>query len=409
MKKVLVFALALVAISFVFAGEGSLFSFELVPEQPLYKESIADPYSFLSYVHLMLVPKAEDNEFKIKALVQDVDTSKVFYDDFYYRDARKGNQNLYINMKLSGSASLFRVHFNGYNWVPTMDLDLNLAGYLNTVFWLYGANDTLDFDGSFMVSGSLRVAEMVTVRVGIHHFSGHYGDETLSDFYSYNQIDFNQDGLIGKYTGSKAQAGHSYRFLSATEYVRDNSWIIGIQGDLPYGFRVYGECEIPQKTAWIRPFIHVPADYTNPATKNKADESSIHRSSGENGEKAGREEGLVDQVEAQKRGSSYRALRIHGGVEYTLDLSWANLIVSADVQAHQDGQNRNSAGEHDILAYSSDNAWEFEYTVGAALELKQKLGNKNVRLEAFYHLGRTPATQWFYKTGSFIYVGFGLN
>ena len=355
----------------------------------------------------MLVPKAEDNEFKIKALVQDNDTKKVFYDDFYYREPRKANENLYINMKLAGSASLFRVRFNGENWVPSIDLDLNLSGYLNTLFWLYGANDTLDFDGSFMVAGSLRVADFITLRFGIHHFSGHYGDETLEDFYAYNKVDFNNDSRINNYTGSKGVDGGSYRMLSPVEYVRDNSWLIGLQAELPYGFRVYGEMEIPQKDAWIRPFIHVPADYTNPATGKKEDESSIHRSGW--GEGAAQESGLIDKEEAQKRGTGYMALRVHGGVEYTLGLSWANIIVSADAQAHQDGQNRDATGNHEILSYSNDNMWEFEYTIGAALELKQSIGNKNVRLEAFYHVGRAPATQWFYKTGSFIYVGFGLN
>lgn len=408
MKKVLFAVLVMVlawgGVSSAFAGT---FSFELVPAEPLYKESISDPYAFLSSIHLMLIPKAEDNEFKINALVQDTTTSEIFYDDFYYRNPRKASENLYINMKLAGSASLFRVRFNGMNWVPSIDLDLNLSGYLNTVFWLYGANDTLDFDGSFMVAGNLRVADMVTLRFGIHHFSGHYGDETLEDFYAYNKVDFNNNATINNYTGSKNAVGHSYRLLSPTEYVRDNSWLIGLQAQLPYGFRVYGECEIPQKDAWIRPFIHVPADYINPATGKVEDESSIHRSG--NGEGAGQQPGLIDDEETQKRGSGYMALRVHGGIEYAFGLSWANIIVSADVQAHQDGQNRNGDGRHDILSYSSDNMWEFEYTVGAALELKQKIGNSNVRLEAFYHVGRVPATQWFYKTGSFIYVGLGLN
>ncbi len=404
-KAIVIVVVALLAISSIFAGGGSLFSFEVMPEEPLYKESISDPYAFLSSVHLMLIPKAEDNEFKINALVQDTDTSEIFYDDFYYRDPRTASQNLYINMKLSGSASLFRIRFNGVNRVPSIDLDLNLAGYLNTVFWLYGANDTLAFDGSFLVAGSVRIADIFTIRAGIHHFSGHYGDETLLDFYSYNKIDFNKSGLIGNYTGSKAVADHSYRFLSATEYVRDNSWLIGIQGDLPYGFRIYGECEIPQKNAWIRPFIHVPADYINPATGKAEDESSIHRS----GPREGATGEVLDKEESQKRGSNYMALRIHGGIEYKLKFSWANVIVSADIQAHQDGQNRNSSGRHDILAYNSDNKWEFEYTVGAALELKQKIGGSVVRIEALYHVGRMPSTQWFYKTGSFIYFGFGLN
>ena len=407
-RKVL---LVVIAVILAWGGVGSAFagdfSFELVPNEHLYKESIADPYSFLTSIHLMLVPKAEDNEFKIRALVQDSDSKKIFYDDFYYRAPRKAKENLYINMKLAGSASLFRVRFNGVSWVPSMDLDLNLSGYLNTLFWLYGANDTLDFDGSFMVAGNLRIADAVTIRFGIHHFSGHYGDETLQDFYSYNKVDFNSDSKINNYTGSKGVDSGSYRLLSPVEYVRDNSWLIGLQAKLPYGFRVYGEMEIPQKDAWIRPFVHVPADYTNPATGKAEDESSIHRSGW--GEGADQEPGLIDKEEAQKRGTGYMALRVHGGVEYTLGLPWANVIVSADVQAHQDGQNRDAAGNHEILSYGKDNPWEFEYTVGAALELKQSLGGKNVRLEAFYHIGRAPATQWFYKTGSFIYVGFGLN
>lgn len=404
MRKAILLVFSLfICISFVFAGD--LFTFNLISGTPLYKESISDPYAFLTGIHLMLIPKAEDNEFKIKALVKDNTTGELFYDDFYYREPRDAKDNLYINMKLAGSTSLFRVRFNGVDKVPSMDFDLNLAGYLNTIFWLSGANDTLDFDGSFLVSGSFRVADIITLRFGMHHFSGHYGDETLGDFYNYNKIDFTNNSLIGNYTGSKSVEGHTYSFQSAVEYVRDNSWIIGLQAELPLGFRVYGECEIPQKTAWIRPFIHVPANYINPGTKDPNDPSSIHRSGG--GE--GASDSLLDEEEAQKTNSNYMALRIHGGLEYTLGLSWANIKVSADIQAHQDGQNRNSNGQHDILSYSKDNMWEFEYTVGLALELKEKLGSKDVRVEAFYHVGRAPATQLFYKTGSFIYVGFGLN
>lgn len=405
-KKFIVAALiALMSISVVFAGD--LFSFDVVANTPLYKESLSDPYAFRSVLHLMMIPKAEDNEFRVKLLVQDTTTNELLYDDFFYRGPRSASDNLYINMKLAGNASLFRTRFNGYKFLPSLDLDLNLLGYINTVFWLSGANDTLDFDGSYQVSASVRVADMLTFRLGMHHFSGHYGDETLEDMYSYNKIDFNNDGLIGNYTGSKAQAGHNYRFVSATEYVRDNSWILGVQAELPYGFRVYGQADIPQKDAWIRPFIHVPADYTNPASGDPNDESSIHRSGW--GEGADQQPGLIDAEEAQKRGSNYMALRIHGGIEYTLSFSWANIMLSADVQAHQDGQNRDANGNHEILAYNPENMWEFEYTVGGALDLKEKIGNRNVKVEAFYHVGRTPATQWFYKTGSFIYVGLGLN
>lgn len=386
---------------------GDVFSFSPVASSPLYKESISDPYAFTTRIHLMNIPKAEDNEFRINALVKDETTGKLQYDNFFYRDPRSPEKNLYLNMKLSGNASLFRVRYSGNDTLPSVDLDVNLLGYINTIFWLSGSTDTLDFDGSYQASLSLRVADSITMRFGIHHFSGHYGDETLGDFYAYNKIDFNNGGRINNYTGDKGVAGHDYTFLSATEYVRDNSWIIGLQAELPYGFRLYGQCEIPQKDAWIRPFVHVPADYINPGSGDPNDESSIHRSGGSEG--AREEDGLIDKVEAQKRGSGYMALRVHGGVEYTLPLSWADIVLSCDVQAHQDGQNRNSSGEMDILSYNPGNMWEFEITAGGALILKDEKGVRNVRVEAFWHTGRTTATQWFYKRGSFIYVGLGLN
>ncbi len=384
-----------------------LFSFEFVADRPLFKESISDPYAFTASIHVMGVPKAEDNDFRVNCLVKDTGTGKLMYDNLVFRGQRKADDNLYINMKLPVSSSLFRTRFHGTGRLPSIDLDLNLLGYLNTVFCLYGANDTLGFDGSFQVSSTLRIADSFSLRFGIHHFSGHYGDEILQDLYSYNKVDFNDNGMIGNYTGDKGESGHQYRLLSQTEYVRDNSWIIGAQAELPWGVRVYGQCEIPQKDAWIRPFIHVPADYINPATGDPNDESSIHRSGRSEG--ATEEVGLIDRVEAQKRDTGYMALRVHGGIEYTFDLPFATLILSADVQAHQDGQNRNSAGLHEIEAYKSTNPWEFEYTIGGAFALKHKDGSRNVRIEAFYHEGRTPSTQWFYKTGSFISVGLGLN
>ncbi len=374
---------------------GDLFSFELAPDQPLFKESISDPYAFTTGIHIVMLTKAEDNNFKVSCLVQDVDSGKIMYDYLAIRDPLKPKDNLYINMKLSGSTSLLRTRFNGTDSLPSVDLDFNVLGYLNTLFCLYGASDTLDFDGSYQISTTMRIADMVSIRFGLHHFSGHYGDETLQKMYNYNKVDFNNTGIIHNYTGAKGESGREYRLLSETEYVRDNSWIIGAQVELPFGLRVYGQCEIPQKDAWLRPFIH------------GYDASSIHRCGGSEG--ADKEDGLIERVAEQKRGTAYKALRVHGGLEYTIDISFANLILSADIQAHQDGQNRNSSGLHEIDAYSPSNPWEFEYTFGGALELKSKIGGRNTRIEALYHIGRAPATQWFYKTGSFIYIGFGLN
>jgi hypothetical protein len=47
----------------------------------------------------------------------------------------------------------------------------------------FGKNYSLDYDGTFLVGGTLRFADLVTFRAGLHHFSGHYGDEILDQYY----------------------------------------------------------------------------------------------------------------------------------------------------------------------------------------------------------------------------------
>ncbi len=52
--------------------------------------------------------------------------------------------------------------------------------------------------------------------------------------------------------------------MGPVEYVRDNSWVIALQADMPFGLMVYGEMEIPMNPSWLRPLAHCPADYKNP-------------------------------------------------------------------------------------------------------------------------------------------------
>lgn len=407
MKKTIAIV-ALVCLCMV--GFASGFHFSPVASTPLYKESISDPYSMTSVVHLTQVAP-EDNDFRITGLVYEKDhPEKVFYDEFKYTDKYdnenvRNNDNLYINMKLSGQASLFRFRFDGAKFLPSLDLELNLAGYINTFFWLSGANDVLDYDGSYLLGASMRVADRVTVRAGLHHFSGHYGDETLENLYSFNQVDF-KTGVIQNYTGAKAEAGKEYVLLSEVEYVRDNSYLLGISADVTKGLRIYGECELPKSDAWIRPFVTAPTDKEFPDMDRIAWGEFGYSEDDLIGRDTKAEEKLLEKT----REDGYYALRVHGGAEYTFNFKYVDFILSADVQAHQDGQVRNEEGKLDFGAYKSTNPWEMEYTAGGALVLKDTVfGDKTLRLQAFYHVGRTPGTQWFYKNGSFVYVGFGLN
>lgn len=128
----------------------------------------------------------------------------------------------------------------------------------------------------------MRIADRVSSRFGIHHFSGHYGDEMLEKFYGYNEVNFAKtykSGSLFNYakTHTDADTTKEYYLNGSVEYVRDNSWILAVSADLPYGFRIYGEAELPKNPSWLRPFIHVPADYDNPVPGDDSHPTLIDR------------------------------------------------------------------------------------------------------------------------------------
>lgn len=85
-------------------------------------------------------------------------------------------------MKLGTSLGICRLRFEDVPFFKTLDAELNAAGYINTIFNLFGKNDVLDFDGSFQFGATARFNDMFSIRAGIHHFSGHYGDEMLEKY-----------------------------------------------------------------------------------------------------------------------------------------------------------------------------------------------------------------------------------
>lgn len=421
MKKAIVLGIVvLLAISSIFAGEGSLFSFEVMPQVPLYREPMADPYAFNSYLRIMIALDENQKPYKVNSIVVEHDPSdatgandRAFYTLIpYSADAGNKENNSYVSMKTAISLGLFRVRFNGKDWIPAIDFEINVAGYINTIFNMFGKNDTLDFDGSYLLGASLRVADRVSFRFGIHHFSGHYGDEMLEKYYEYNQVDFAKtykSGSLFNYakTHPEADASKEYYLNGPVEYVRDNSWILAVSADLPIGFRIYGEAELPKNPSWLRPFVHVPADYDNPVEGDTSNPTLIDRIGGSSGDGEHVPQSQLDEEQNLKRTSngSYKAWRIHTGIEWRLNVGFGAIFAAADFQFHQDGQTL-----HTIGGYNKNNPWEFEVTVGGGLELGNfMVDGRTVRIEAYYHNGRVPATQWFYQRVSSVTVGLGVN
>lgn len=410
MKKTVI-NLLLLTLALLPAFSGSLFSFELVPGKPLYTESASDPYSYTSHLYVLMATDSDKRPNKIEAVVLEHDPSSSQADRAFYalipydEEAQKEKNNKYLNMKTAVSVGLFRVRFNGSGWIPAIDAELNLAGYINDLFTTFSGADCLDFDGSYFFGGSMRFADAVTIRFGLHHFSGHYGDEVLKRFYSNNGVDFTKvynSSYIFDYAKSNPSADTSkeYYLSALVEYVRDNSWLFSLSADLPWGLRIYGEAELPQNPSWLRPFAHVPADYS---TKVSSDTITLIERIGNN-ENIPEEQKKAEEEMKRTSGGSYKAWRIHCGLEWKLDLGFGTVFLSGDIQFHQDGQTK-----HQIGLYSKDNPWEVEITAGGGLEIGDAIDGRAVRIEAYYHNGRVSATQWFYQRMNSVTVGVGIN
>lgn len=416
MRKLLL--ILMISLSFCLpAAAGSLFSFRVLADSPLYKESAADPYAFKSDLAVQFALGNAGKPQAIRGVVLEHDPSGATadssaYRDMYYMDDTVDSKNsLYFHMRGGTAIGLLRTTFAGYKWIPKIEFEVNLNGYVSSLMNGFGQNEALDFDGSFLIGASFRFADIVTVRGGLHHFSGHYGDEILEEYYSYNGINFNRTynsgALIEKYGELYGGTeGHEYYLVQPVEYVRDNSWIVAVQADMPFGLMVYGECEIPMNPSWLRPLAHCPADYDNPVSGDVGSPTLITRIGGDsNGGEHVPQDQLSEQEDLMRTADgAYRALRIHFGAEYRLDLGFADAFAALDVQLHQDGQTL-----HGLGTYSRKNPWEFELTVGCGLEFESPIAGRLLRVEAYYHTGRVPgAVQWFYQRMDCVSVGLSM-
>lgn len=384
------------------------FAFDVIPSDgALYKEPLADPYAFVSRIHIQKALESDLRPTHIRSAVTVYNGTTQLptqYINLPYDQgviANPGEYSTYLHMRMGVSASLLRFRFEGEK-IPSIDAEISIAGALNTIFNIFSNSNALEFDGTWFVGANTQVADKYLLRFGMHHFSGHYGDETLDLFYNNNLIDFNEfspNGESGKINSDFAGKNPSYDYYlhNLVEYVRDNYWIIGASADLPYGFRVYGEFEWPWAGVWLRPFS------SNPIGHETQDGLPLIDYVGMSSE--GFTEEQVTLEKQLKTGHGYNALRAHTGIEFRYSFkNVGTVFASFDIQFHQDGQTK-----HMPNSYSPDNPWEKEYSFVGGLELGDLVPGKNVRIEIGYHNGRVNGVNFFYQRSKVVSVGLSIS
>ncbi len=332
-------------------------SFKIFPGPALFPAAVADPYSPHTRLNILQIKKGIPHEL----LVTNKNGSGS-YESLEFREEKK-MKDLYFRFKVGENISLARLSLGG------IQAEVGMSGYMNSVFALFGGSDNLGFDGSYAVFGALDFFGVVTLRGGIHHFSGHYGDEILED----------------------ALKNKTVSYSRLVEYTRDNSWYAGVSVRPTDSFRFYIDAERPMGSSWLRPAVHVPEDIKVPDSEDGEMQD----------DKASHQEGIKRDKDYA---SSYHAWRINAGFEFRIPVASTHLLLAADVQAHQDGQTL-----HQVGGYSPDNPWEFEYSLGVGLEFAELIGGRVLRLEAFYHDSRFPLLNFFYQRSRFFSVGISVN
>jgi len=376
-KALLILALALIGSAPLLLASG--IGFTGLADNPLFREPSSDPYSFTSQLGIIRPADALSSPMEIMACVSDPETGKSSYVSLPIRSNAVSDPE-YLNMKAGTSLGLLRTDL-GF-----VKAELSLAGYINTVFEGFGGTDCLGLDGSCFLGFAIQGLDCLTLRFGLHHFSGHYGDEILETYYSTNSAVFEP------FMSTIDVNGKTMNLSGPVQYVRDNSYLMSLSCDGPLGLRAYAQAELPRRESWIRPFAHVPSGYTNPSTHTDL----IDRIGGSEAISADQK---ADE-NALKTGSSYRGWRLNGGLEWSVLLKDMTLLAGLDLQAHQDGQTA-----HQIGSYDPSRQWETELTATIAIMLKSALGARSLGLWASYHDGRFPLLNFFYQRTQCLSIG----
>jgi len=370
---------------------------DALTDQPLHGVYVADPWSAFSRFQNIQVQGSGPSTIRASVIRDDaadisdypnatdaISDYTCVYQDIPFQDP--GSDHLYFGMKIGFNLGLGRLTWVGTDQFPRLAVEFSLQGALNLVFNATGGTDMLGSDGIYFIGANASIGDTVSLRIGTHHFSGHYGDEILERLFTYgdNHALFNPQTPDAK--------GH---IVSLLNYVRQDTLIFGISYQPTPWLRVYAEADIPPATIkTIRPWVHVP-------------QSTLDQNSGaELEDRIGSNEGnLGGRQPGDEYGDGYRALRLQSGIEIRIPNRYlGDLTLALDLQFHQDGQTL-----HQVGSYDPRNPWDIEYNLVASQQIGQDVDGIAFSLEYIYHSGRFPLKNFFNVPCEYHSIGLGLR
>jgi hypothetical protein len=268
------------------------------------------------------------------------------------------DEHLYLRLKTGVDIGVFRIGL----FHEKAKLEIAFSGGLNSIFQGFGGADNIGFDGIFFFGPQLRLFDRISFKAGLQHYSGHYGDETIANYY-----DVNGDPL-----------------RDPINFTRDNNLFFGVEAEIVKNLFFHAEATLPRTKTWMGPSVHVPSWVLKPS----------------NGTSQNLNEANSENVLPMTYPDSYKAWTVQTGIGYDFYVTkQLGIGISGDVKLHQDGKTL-----HQINGYSESNPWELEFTVGGGIILQDIDSKHATRINFTYHNGRLPLLNYFYQRSSYISI-----
>jgi hypothetical protein len=338
------------------------YQFDLISLDPLHKEYFADrARPGLSVNALTFFEGFPDRVLQDKAFDTtgngNYDLNKVLVWNFT-GDLKPKNQM--VEFSLGETMSIGRSTFTFDNWLSPISFDISMQGVIQS-FYEGGLNDSIGYDGIYFVGGTLRIADFISTRIGIHHYCSHYGDGTIS--------------LI---QDCKVEAGSNSSdfddFWMTYKYVRMNAYVLGLSIEPSPMLRIYGELNFPPKKGLsLRPNMFAP--------------NWIIKS-----------ENIINETYPDW----YNARIINLGIELNFPLfeNLGNTTLGYDLHMYEEGKVIYDHFNGGAISFDENAPWELEHNIRIAQNLNNRLS-----FECAYHYGRSPLSSFFFQQSSYLSLG----
>ncbi len=334
------------------------YKFDLVSFDPLHKEYFADrARPELSINYLYYTEGYPDKVLQDQYIDSEGETNTIKV--WNMKSSVLDPQDRMIHLKLGETASLARSTFTFDHWLSPISFDFSMQGLLQE-FFLGGFDDNIGYDGIYFFGGTFRIGDVVSMRIGRHHYCSHYGDATIKSIQSEITSLGTQD------------------FWLTYKYVRMDAIAIGLSIEPTSNFRVYGELNFPPR--WIksiRPDMFAPNWVVRDGITINPDYPDW-----------------------------YNARIVNVGFEYS-NKFFKNLgttTIGYDLHMYEEGKVQYNLEDGSTIWFDEDAPWELEHNVRIAQEL-----NDTVSIELTYHNGRSPFNNFYFQHTEIWGIGARFN